>query len=230
MTESYVVVGIHSWSRQAFDKHISGLPGNWSLVSQRQDLDLARLRAISPRYIFFFHWSWKVPVEILQEYECIGFHMADLPYGRGGTPLQNLILRGHKETMLSAFRLADEMDAGPIYLKENLSLEGSAENIYLRASLLAAQMVRRILEENPQPVPQEGEPTVFQRRKPADSELTGVEGLQALYDGIRMVDAEGYPRAFVEHGGFRYQFSNARLTDGYVEANVIIKPVEPDRS
>ena len=45
--------------------------------------------------------------------------MTDLPYGRGGSPLQNLIINGHKETMMSALRCVQELDAGPIYLKKN---------------------------------------------------------------------------------------------------------------
>ncbi len=228
--ERYIVAGIHSWSHRAFQERISRLPGDWSLISQREHLTLERLRAVSPRYVFFLHWSWKVPEELLREFECIGFHMTDLPYGRGGTPLQNLILRGHKETKLSAFRLAEEMDAGPVYLKEKLSLDGSAQEIYGRAAQTAARMIGRILEEAPKPVPQTGEPTFFQRRKPRESELTGLRDLPALYDAIRMVDAEDYPRAFVEHEGFHYQFSDATLRDGYVEARVVIKPVEPDPS
>ena len=54
----------------------------------------------------------------------LGFIWTDLPYGRGGTPLQNLILRGHQNTKLSAFKLVDEMDAGPIYLKADLFFRG----------------------------------------------------------------------------------------------------------
>ena len=42
--------------------------------------------------------------------------MTDLPFGRGGSPLQNLIVRGYKETMLSAIKCVGEVDAGPIYI------------------------------------------------------------------------------------------------------------------
>ena len=47
--------------------------------------------------------------------------MTDLPYGRGGSPLQNLIVRGHKHTMISAIKCVKELDAGPIYLKKPLT-------------------------------------------------------------------------------------------------------------
>ena len=48
--------------------------------------------------------------------------MTDVPFGRGGSPLQNLISRGIYETKISAFRCVAEMDAGPVYPKRPFSL------------------------------------------------------------------------------------------------------------
>lgn len=91
------------------------------LISGPQDLTVARLAEIAPRYIFFPHWSYRIPAEIFDAYECVVFHMSDLPYGRGGTPLQNLIVRGFRETQLCALRCEAEIDAGPIYLRDLLA-------------------------------------------------------------------------------------------------------------
>ena len=44
--------------------------------------------------------------------------MTDLPFGRGGSPLQNLIVRGFEETMTSAIKVTKGIDTGDIYLKE----------------------------------------------------------------------------------------------------------------
>ena len=46
--------------------------------------------------------------------------MTDLPYGRGGSPLQNLIARGFLETKISAILVEKQLDAGPVYLKMEL--------------------------------------------------------------------------------------------------------------
>jgi methionyl-tRNA formyltransferase len=40
-----------------------------------------------------------------------------------------------------------------------------------------------------------------------------------------MLDAEGYPRAFLEHGGFRYEFNRGVLYDGRIEADVRITAI-----
>lgn len=220
----YIVAGNRSWNRRVFNDIISKLPGKWYYVESPQELTVEYVRTINPRYVFFLHWSWKVPDDVINNYECVCFHMTDVPYGRGGSPLQNLIIRGHRHTKLSALRMIQELDAGPVYLKEDLCLEGNAEEIYIRAAYLAAKMIERIIYENPVPVPQIGEPIVFARRKPFESEIPKVDTLQALYDFIRMLDADGYPRAFIEHNGFLYEFSRASLYDGRVVADVKITP------
>ncbi len=182
----------------------------------------------APRYVFFLHWSLRVPEAWLEQHECVCFHMTDVPYGRGGSPLQNLIQRGHRETKLTALRMVNEMDAGPVYAKETLSLEGNAEEIYLRAGRLSAEIIARMIRGHPEPEPQAGNPLIFKRRKPEQSALPpDLPDLGALHDFIRMLDAEGYPKAFLEHGGFRLEFSRAALYDGRLVADVSITRPEP---
>jgi methionyl-tRNA formyltransferase len=222
----YMVAGCKSWNRKVFDEVISGYPGEWALVDNPEGLKNDVLKHMQPRYIFFLHWSWKVPPEIVKNHECVCFHMTDVPYGRGGSPLQNLILRGHRHTRLTALRMVEEFDAGPVYLKEDLSLEGSAEEIYIRASYLSARMIRQIIEQKPTPLPQTGKPVLFERRKPQESRIPEFNKLRELHDFIRMLDADGYPPAFIEYNGFRYEFSRASLYHGKIVADVNIIPLD----
>jgi len=74
-----------------------------TLISTKKQLNSRKLDNVSPRFIFFPHWNWKVPKTIYEKYECIAFHTAPLPYGRGGSPIQNLILNGFKSAPVCAF-------------------------------------------------------------------------------------------------------------------------------
>jgi methionyl-tRNA formyltransferase len=223
---TYIVAAAKSWNRKLFEEEIIGLPGTWFFVSGPDDLDRLEISDLSPRYIFFLHWSWKVPNEIIDNFECVCFHMTDVPYGRGGSPLQNLILQGHKRTKLTALRMNESLDAGPVYIKKDLCLGGNAEDIYIRASNLAVEMMYQIIREEPEPVPQSGKPTIFKRRRPDQSEIKGSKTLREMYDFIRMLDAEGYPRAFLEHDGYRFEFSRVSLYDGRLVADVEITELE----
>lgn len=221
----YVVAATRPWNRKIFHAVIKRFPGTWHLVTTPDALRGGRVAHLNPRSLFFLHWSWKVPREMVERYECVGFHMTDLPYGRGGSPLQHLILRGHKTTTLTAFRMTHALDAGPVYLKADLALTGPAHAIYVRASRLAATMIRRLITGGIRPIPQAGRPVVFTRRTPAQSRIaTSEDRVGRLYNFIRMLDADDYPPAFLEYGRFRYEFSNARPTRNRMTANVTITP------
>lgn len=222
---NYLVLGSKSWNRRAFEETIRHYPGAWTFIASPKELTEALVASLRPRYLFFLHWSWKVPSELTRDHECVCFHMTDVPYGRGGSPLQNLIVRGHRETKLTALRMDEGMDTGPVYAKRPLSLEGGAEEIFIRATLLAAEMIKELIASEPAPIPQTGDPTPFARRKPAESRLPPAAPLARIYDQIRMLDAEGYPPAYLDHGGFRYHFRRAALYDGRVCAEVTIAPI-----
>jgi len=182
-----------------------------------------------PRFIFFTHWNWKVPSDITSKYTCVNFHMTDLPYGRGGSPLQGLISRGHVDTVVTAHRMTDRLDEGDMYLKRPLSLHGTAEEIYLRAQYAVADMIKVILEINAAnclvPLHCSGmQHPVFKRRTPAQSEIPiDLERLDQVYDHARMLDADTYPRAYVDVGRFRFEFSGAVRYMDEIRASVVIR-------
>ena len=224
-----VIAGSRPWNRHSFEAWARRQDHETWFVSAPAELDAGRIGTFAPDYVFFIHWSWKIPAELYEPLECIGFHMTDLPFGRGGSPLQNLIVRGIRETRLSAFRVSAKMDAGPIYLKRPLSLEGRAGDIFVRASDLAFRMIDEIVERRIVPVPQQGQPVVFQRRTPGESRLPESSTLDGVYDFIRMLDAEGYPQAFIEHGAFRLEFTGAQRTDDAVTAHVRIVAADSEK-
>jgi len=196
-------------------------------ITAPAQLTPAAVAAIDPQWIFVPHWSHLIPESIWGPWPTVIFHMTDLPYGRGGSPLQNLIQRGHSSTMLTALRCGAGLDAGDVYLKQPLSLHGSAEEIFLRADGLIEQMIERIVREEPMATPQQGEPVLFSRRTPAQSNLASCpEGdLAAWYDQIRMLDAEGYPHAFLEAHGMRLEFRRVCQRSNGLHADVRIIPI-----
>jgi methionyl-tRNA formyltransferase len=217
-----VIAGARPWNRRAFEAWVGRCGHDAMFIGAPAELDVDRLHTFQPDYVFFVHWSWRIPSAVFEPFECIGFHMTDLPFGRGGSPLQNLIALGIKETRLSAFRIGAEMDAGPIYLKRPLQLAGSAEQVFERASALAFDMIDEIVLHRVVPTPQVGAPVLFERRTPAQSRIDAASTLEQLYDFIRMLDAEGYPAAFMEHGEFRLEFTGADLQGEALTARVRI--------
>lgn len=222
--ENILIVSEKSWNKELVSYLQSTMPQYaFYLISQKEDFTVERIGSISPVKIFIPHWSYIIPSAIFERYECIVFHMTDLPYGRGGSPLQNLIVRGLTATKLSALRVEVGLDTGPVYLKMDLSLSGTAEEIFVRVNKLVGKMIVEIIQNNLQPVPQDGDPVVFKRRKPEQSDMSGLEKLEEIFDYIRMLDADGYPHAYIEKGEFRYEFTRASIkADGSIVADVKI--------
>ncbi|MGR3176661.1 MAG: methionyl-tRNA formyltransferase [Candidatus Anammoxibacter sp.] len=218
----YVIASSRAWNKK-IPVSLSKTTGKeFIYIDRKEDLSYERLKDIQPRYIFFPHWSYIIPKDIHENFECVIFHMTDVPFGRGGSPLQNLLSRGIYETKMSALRCTSELDAGPVYMKEPLSLHGTAEEIYLRASKIVEDMIVEMVNTEPPAVEQIGEVFTFSRRKPEDGDISHLTELEQVFDYIRMLDADGYPNAFLETEHFRFEFKRPSLKFGEIISDVTI--------
>ena len=220
---NYIFAAVVPWNRNLFDEKINSLPGDWHFAENPSELNELIEANLSPEYIFFPHWRWIVPKSITDNFECVCFHMTDVPFGRGGSPLQNLITRGFSDTVLTALKMDEGMDSGAVYMKVPLDLSGSASEIYKRAAELSLMMIQEIIVTAPVPQEQQGDVTEFRRRKPEESNIPPNLDPTQLFDFIRMLDADGYPKAFIINNNFRLEFDGASIIDGQVVANVTFK-------
>ncbi len=219
---SIAIVSNKTWHRK-FVREIETRTGEKIIyIEDKAEINQEILEHLSPRLIFFPHWSYIIPAEVYENYPCVVFHMTDVPFGRGGSPLQNLIARGIYETKVSAIKCGAELDAGDVYMKWPLSLWGTAEEIYMRAAEITKEMMIEMIRNDITPVPQTGETVVFHRRKPEDGDISGLGSLETVFDYLRMLDAETYPAAFLDAGRLHLDFSRASLRKNYILADVRI--------
>tara|TARA_B100001063_G_C16693536_1_gene518411 strand:+ start:328 stop:1011 length:684 start_codon:yes stop_codon:yes gene_type:complete len=222
---NYLIVSHKPWNSSLIDDMKLTFPkDNWFYIDNKEDFNPENLQKIAPEYIVIPHWSYLIKEDVYKSYNCIVFHMTDLPYGRGGSPLQNLISRGFSKTKISAIVVDKQLDAGSVYLKMDLSLLGTAEEIFIRANKVIGEMVTKIINEKIKPESQIGTPTVFKRRTPEMSEITNeLKDIDYLHDHIRMLDAEGYPKAYLETEFFKFEFTRAALkSNGSIISDVKI--------
>jgi methionyl-tRNA formyltransferase len=113
------------------------------------------------------------------------------------------------------------IDSGPVYLKCELDLAGSALDIFQRTAPICFEMMQKIQMEEMTPIEQEGEPTIYKRRTPVESRIPEALSINKLYDFVRMLDAPNYPKAFFLYGDFRIEMFNARInSDETLSADV----------
>ena len=221
--KNIVIATIKEWNINNYFELKKELENEYSfyLISNKDELSLEQIEKINPKYIFFPHWSWIIPENIYKNYECILFHMTDLPYGRGGSPLQNLIINKVYNTKISALKVTKGLDEGDIYLKEDFDIsKGSANEIYINASkLIFKKLIPNILRQNPTPVRQEGDVVNFKRRTPEQSNIKMLNDVSIanLYDFIRMLDAPSYPKAYLELDNLKMELFEVIIKDGKLE-------------
>lgn len=197
---------------------------NCYYINKKEELTFDLLQSLQPQYVFFPHWSYKIPAEIYENFECVIFHETDLPFGRGGSPIQNLIERGIYETKITALKCNKDFDAGDIYLKKELSLKDKpAKELFIDIGNIVSTMIDEIMEKQIIPIPQQGEATIFKRRTPEQSDISSLTSLEKVFDYIRMLDAPGYPHAFIEHNNIHYSFTNVKKENKKLIATVEIE-------
>ena len=192
-------------------------------INKKSDLTVQKIKRFNPKFIFFTHWSWKVSSEIYLNYDCILFHTAPLPFGKGGSPIQNLILRGYKESPVCAVKMIEKLDSGPIYGKKNLSLEGPLSLIFEKLNLIVNDFISELIINLPEPIPQKGEEFFFKRLNKNDNWIPIESSLLEIFNRIRMLDDPSYPSAKIKFGNFTIEFENAEIIDKEIKCEAKIK-------
>jgi methionyl-tRNA formyltransferase len=198
---------------------------NWVFISEKNDLVVENLDKITPKKIFFLHWSFIVPKDVYNKYECVNFHTGNLPYGKGGSPIQNQIIDGITQSKINALKMSDDgLDAGPIYCSENITLQGNLYDIWNMMSKVTLKMILNIIDNNIQPIPQEKiQCDVYKRRKDNKIPFENTCELEKIYDFIRMLDEETYPNPFINIGNYKLSFSRASYNGKKILADVVIE-------
>ncbi len=187
------------------------------------NLNYTKIKKFNPKIIFFIHWSKIIQKKIYNNFECIQFHSSDLPIGRGGSPIQNQILMGIKNTKITAFKVTKKLDGGPIVLKKPFKLRGTAQEIYIDMEKISLKMISKISKMKKLIYKkQKGKVLIFKRRLENQSEIktNKISSTKKLYDFIRMLDAENYPKAFIKLNRFIGRLSNAKYKNQKLLATI----------
>lgn len=196
-------VGYRAWAIDIYQNLKEELPEHEFLLQLSEpdfcELDIA---AFKPDLLLFYGWSKIIPDNLVTKYNCLMLHPSPLPKYRGGSPLQNQIIRGETKSAVTIFLMDEGIDTGPIAKQKELDLSGTLNDIFERISVIGLQLTLEIVREGLSVHEQDEEQaTYFNRRKPHESEisideLTNQSSLY-LYNKIRMLQ-DPYPNPFIK--------------------------------
>ena len=134
-------------------------------------------------------------------------HESALPQGKGMSPLTWQILEGKDSIPITLFEAVDELDAGPVYGRSEMTFEGHELIDELRDAQAKESfaLIREFLREYPsiRGEDQSGAESTYPRRTPKDSELDVSKSLEEQFNLLRVVDNDRYP-AFFWYKGKKY--------------------------
>ncbi len=130
---------------------------------------LKTLQEWKPQLIVVVAYGRILPASILglAPYGCVNVHYSLLPKYRGAAPAAWTIINGETKGGITTMRLVEKMDAGPIYLQEEVALAASETAGSLQAKLtpvgarLLLETIRRIKEGSIVPRPQDETQVTF---------------------------------------------------------------------
>ncbi len=164
-------------------------------ILKKNDIDIA----------FFYGWSWLLSEEIIKNFLCICLHPSRLPQFRGGSPIQNQILRGVNNSAVTVFRMGKKTDQGPIFMQKKLSLKGDIKKIFLNISkigtIITLKLLRCFKNKKLKFYKQKGKASFYKRLTVEKNEISlnklkkisykqfydRVRSLQTPYPGLRII-------------------------------------------
>jgi methionyl-tRNA formyltransferase len=141
-------------------------------------------------------------------------HESELPAGRGFSPLTWQVLEGRNEIAICLLEAGADADGGDVIYRDRMLFRGDELVDELRETqgrMTIAMCLRYFTEPAPPAGKrQDGTPSHYRRRQPADSRLDVHRPLAEQFDLLRVVDNERYP-AFIEHRGCRYRLAITKI-------------------
>lgn len=196
-------VGYREWALNIYSKIAQNYKdGDVRVIESYDEYCNFLVKEYNPDFVLFYGWSWMIDKDIIGDYKCIMLHPSKLPKYRGGSPIQNQIIRGEKDSAVTLFIMNEKMDSGNIVFQEPMSLSGSINDIFNKIEELGYKGTMQFLGNPTAGVKQiEEDATYFKRRTEQQSEITIKElreqPAQYIFNKIRMLQ-DPYPNAYFQ--------------------------------
>ena len=158
---------------------------------------------------FYLSYPKIVPHDYLQlSFSNVVVHASDLPMGKGWSPWVWGVTEGKDDVTLSLFEVIQELDAGPVYMKEGLHFEGNEllDEIRIKLSEKICEMCLAYSQtpQNFKAKKQVGTTSFYRKRNSLDSKINPNKTIVENFNLLRVVDNDAYP-AFFDYKGCQYK-------------------------
>ncbi len=185
-------------------------PGN---VNSEKSLD--KIREIDPEGFIVAAYGQKISSELLDLVTWpVNIHGSLLPNYRGAAPINWAVINGERETGVTTIIMDEDLDAGPILLKEKTTIEKNetAGDLHDRLADMAGELVLETLDSlqkgTLEPTPQKGEPSFAPKLSKDDGLIDWDSSSTTVHDLIR--GTYPWPGAYTYYQGEKINICRSR--------------------
>ena len=168
-------------------------------------------------------WQRLFPTPVLDQLEtgAVGVHGSPdfLPKGRGRSPMNWSLIKGHSRFLMQLFLMRAGVDDGDVFDVEDFDINpfDDIETLYFKNTIVVRRMMLRsvpkLLRGELRPWKQSGKPSYFQKRTSDDGRIDWEEmDVFEIYDFVR-AQTRPYPGAFGVVDGKLLRFWRVRPFD-----------------
>lgn len=165
-----------------------------------------KIKLISPNLILTYGWSEYLSKELRDIAPCLILHPSKLPKYRGGSPIQNQLINGVKESAVTILFAENNLDTGNILYQSSIKLDGYLNEIFdriINKGLDGSVKIINCLKKNSlkSKVQNHNIATFYYRRTPSQSQINFKDfkkhDAKYFYNLVRGLQ-EPYPVAYIK--------------------------------
>lgn len=143
-------------------------------------------------------------------------HASHLPRGKGWSPATWQILEGKNEIPLTLFEANEKVDAGDVYIRDVIRLDGTElidewrEKLGKKIIEMCLCFIKKLQENDLTRELQNESESFYSRRSPEDSRIDPAKTIIEQFNLFRVVDNKYYP-AFFDYKGCRYSLKISKI-------------------
>ncbi len=109
-----------------------------------------QIKDLEADFIVVVAYGLLLPEEVLKsaKYEALNIHPSALPRFRGAAPLERTLMAGDKTTKICIMQMTKELDAGDVYLEQELKIpqQMNLQELHDQAAQIGAQLLIKTLD------------------------------------------------------------------------------------
>lgn len=228
---SILILSNKQWGYRVYKKLKKNYPNlNFIFCNDSKKLQ-KKINKDKPLKVFVLHWGKLISENLLNKSTFIGFHSSDLPKFRGGSPIQNQIIRGYEQTVLTCFFLNNKLDSGEYIEKKKLNLKGNLGDIFKDLENITFEMISKLVFRKKINVKlfneKKNKGSIYSRLNKSDLNLNKYDDIRKVYDAIRMVDHPEYDKAYIKlKKNIILKFSKAKLTNNELICKIKLEKIK----